>query len=316
MTSSVASAATLDHTAGVADPEPALSVAEAAARVGLTAATLRTWHRRYGLGPSERTAGGHRRYNALDLARLHVVQHMVEGGVPPGEAVAACLELGPEALQDVPRPATGGHPGGGHVLPLPDGDEAQRGLARAAVSLDATAISRIVTELMDEHGVVAAWEQVITPVMVALGDRWYRTKRGIEIEHITSDAVTAALRAYGEPVVSDRRPVLLACVPDELHALPLVALEAALREAGVPVVGLGSRVPMEAVADAVTRLRPRRIVWWAQQSGLADPAIVDSIPRQRPAAGVVLAGPGWAGQSVTDVERPDSLAAAVELLSQ
>ena len=68
---------------------------------------------------------------------------------------------------------------------------------------------------MNEHGVVAAWEQVITPVMVALGDRWYRTKRGIEIEHITSDAVTAALRAYGEPVVSDRRPVLLACVPDE-----------------------------------------------------------------------------------------------------
>ena len=50
MTSSVASAATLDHTAGVGDPEPALSVAEAAARVGLTAATLRTWHRRYGLG--------------------------------------------------------------------------------------------------------------------------------------------------------------------------------------------------------------------------------------------------------------------------
>lgn len=315
MNSPVAPDPTLVHTSSVVDPEPALSVAEAAARVGLTAATLRTWHRRYGLGPSVRTSGGHRRYNARDLARLRVVQQMVDGGVPPGEAVAACLELAPDALADPPTIAAGGHPGGGRVLPLPDGDEAQRGLARAAVSLDAVAISRTVTELLDTYGVVAAWEQVIAPVMVALGERWYRTKRGIEIEHITSEAVASALRSHGTPVTSDRRPVLLACVPDELHSLPLVALEAALREAGVPVVGLGSRVPVEAVADAVTRLRPRRIVWWAQQSALADPLVVDAVPRQRPPIGIVLAGPGWAGQDVERAERPDSLAAAVSLLT-
>ena len=30
--------------------------------LGIPASTLRTWERRYGLGPSERTRGGHRRY--------------------------------------------------------------------------------------------------------------------------------------------------------------------------------------------------------------------------------------------------------------
>jgi DNA-binding transcriptional MerR regulator len=41
---------------------PRLSVAAVARRLGVAPATLRTWDRRYGLGPSEHEAGAHRRY--------------------------------------------------------------------------------------------------------------------------------------------------------------------------------------------------------------------------------------------------------------
>ena len=53
------------------DVSPAtLTVAAVARRLGVAPATLRTWDRRYGLGPGTHLAGSHRRYSAEDLARL------------------------------------------------------------------------------------------------------------------------------------------------------------------------------------------------------------------------------------------------------
>lgn len=307
----------MTSTAG--EPDVALSVAEAAARVGLTAATLRTWDRRYGLAPSIRTSGGHRRYNGTDIARLRVVQQMVDGGVPPGEAVVASLELAPESLQDAAAPPPSGsrRRGGGNVLALPGADDVQRGLARAAVSLDGVTITERVAELMDEHGVIATWEDILVPVLSALGERWYQTKRGIEIEHVTADAVARALQTHGDlPRTDQQRPVLLACMPEELHTLPLMALQAALRDAGQPTVMLGARVPLVALQDAIRRLRPRRVVLWAQLPDAAAAEIANGLPNQRPPHKLVLAGPGWhdAAADVPDAQYPASLGEAVELI--
>lgn len=301
------------------DPDVALSVAEAAARVGLTAATLRTWDRRYGLAPSIRTEGGHRRYNILDVARLRVVQQMVDGGVPPSEAVAASLELSPDALRrgEPGQAGSVGRAGGGNVLALPGGDEIQRGLARAAVSLDAPTVTERVSELLEEHGVVTTWENVLVPVLTALGERWYQTKRGIEIEHVTADAVARALQSHGPVIRTGQRPILLACMPDELHTLPLTALQAALRDAGHGSVMLGARVPLIALQDAVKRLRPRRVVLWAQLPQVADPGIMAQLPRQRPPVLPLVAGPGWAphDNALPGVPHPGSLGEAVDVLT-
>ncbi len=63
-----------------------LTVAAVARRLGVAPATLRTWDRRYGLGPSEHTAGSHRRYSGTDVARLMVMRRLTLEGVPPSEA--------------------------------------------------------------------------------------------------------------------------------------------------------------------------------------------------------------------------------------
>ena len=63
-----------------------LTVAAVARRLGVAPATLRTWDRRYDLGPSEHSAGTHRRYNATDVARLDLMRRLLNQGVAPQEA--------------------------------------------------------------------------------------------------------------------------------------------------------------------------------------------------------------------------------------
>src|SRR5690625_329037 len=67
-------------------PLPALTVSAVARRLGVAPATLRTWDRRYGLGPSEHVAGSHRRYTSSDTARLLVMRRLTLEGIAPAEA--------------------------------------------------------------------------------------------------------------------------------------------------------------------------------------------------------------------------------------
>ncbi|GAB3237432.1 hypothetical protein GCM10027456_00170 [Kineosporia babensis] len=79
-------------------PSPTLTVAAVARRLGVAPPTLRTWDRRYGLGPSAHTAGAHRRYSPADVARLMVMRRLTLEGVAPSDAakIALATALTPE----------------------------------------------------------------------------------------------------------------------------------------------------------------------------------------------------------------------------
>ncbi|MEU8655431.1 MerR family transcriptional regulator [Actinoplanes philippinensis] len=95
-----------------------LSAGAAARRLGVAVTTLRTWHQRYGLGPSRHEPGHHRRYTVEDMVRLQVMQRLTAQGVAPAEAAAwARRSPGPEPdattatdaapASDSPAPASG-----------------------------------------------------------------------------------------------------------------------------------------------------------------------------------------------------------------
>jgi DNA-binding transcriptional MerR regulator len=73
------------------EPQPTLKVAAVARRLGVAPATLRTWARRYGVGPPAHTAGAHRQYTVEDLARLLVMRRLTLEGVAPAEAARIAL---------------------------------------------------------------------------------------------------------------------------------------------------------------------------------------------------------------------------------
>lgn len=310
-----------------------LSVGSVAARLGVAPATVRSWGRRYGLVPSGRTTGGHRRYTEMDVADLARMQTLVAAGATPSGAAATVMAerpakkvervpgsaqptAQPPAIRQAGRTGTTGGPGG-RVLAVPGASSRAQGLARAASRLDAEAIRTILGDLLHTDGSIATWEEVLRPVLGAVGTRWARTGEGIDIEHVLSEATIDALRSHRaqQPKAVAGRQILLACAAGDLHVLPLHLLGSALAERGIRTLLLGARVPGPALVSAARRTRAAGIFLWRQQAGDADVDIAD-LCRMRPAPRIVVGGPGWDSAHLSPaIHHSPDLTEAVDVLA-
>ena len=262
--------------AAASPPGPVFTVSGAARQLGVPAATLRTWERRHGIGPSGRSAGGHRRYTSDDLTRLRAMRTLVETGVPPAQA-AGLATL-----------AAGGPPGHAPA----DAMISPGTLIRAAVSLDAPLLCSMLGDAFARHGVMTAWQQLAVPALRELGARDPALAGHGAVEHMLSGSLLTTLFAVITlaPPARTIRPVVLACAEEEQHVLPVYALHAELAGRGVDVRQLGGRVPGQALAHAVSTVHPAAVFVWSQVPATAQPRLLDSLP-----AGprLVIGGPGW-----------------------
>ena len=292
---------------------PDYGIGALARRLGIAQATLRDWERRYGIGPSGRTTGGHRRYQPADVARIEFMRRLILDGVPPAEAARAALASATEPRTPGASPGSPGRGAGGRSLPLPSQRREARGLARAALAMDGPAIAGALRRSLDARGAAATWERLAVPVLTAVGQRSAATGTCIDVEHLLSAHLMAALaeRAGGLAEPLNSRTVLLACADDEQHSLPLYALAASLAELRVRTTMLGARTPPAALADTVSRIGPAAVFVWSQIAQTGDPAQLASIPRQRPPLRLLVAGPGWRGVPGV-ARRVSTLAEAIE----
>ncbi|MFJ2725181.1 MerR family transcriptional regulator [Streptomyces collinus] len=373
-----------------APAEAGLTTGALARRLGVSPTTLRSWERRYGIGPAERAAGRHRRWTPRDVAVLETMCRLTSAGVAPAEAARAARN---ELTAAAPPPvaagtsgtaaagagtgatgagtadtgagvvgARGGSTAAGHASasgygsasgsgsgslsasmllsssaaavatagPPPEDDIGQelRGLARAAVRLDAPAVEERLAAAVARHGLARAWQEVMVPSLHAVGRKWASAgDRYVEVEHLLSWHVSTVLRRHTPPPVTPPDPaapgpVLLACVPGEQHTLPLEALNAGLSQLGIPTRMFAGAVPAEALSAAVRRLGPAAVVLWAQARSTASLALAQHVAatewgvkgaRSQPL--VVLGGPGWAGHTGRGMLRPTGLAEALDVLS-
>ncbi len=286
-------------------PEPSLPVAAVARRLGVAPATLRTWDRRYGLGPRDHTMGRHRRYSPDDVARLELMQRALLRGASPAEAAEYALKA--HAEPDMPKPKP--------VEEVPDGSTLAKGLGRAALAMDTLSVQQLLIEAIESDGVVACWDRVVRPVLTAVAGRWAHSGACVEVEHLLNECVLAAMIAATPLLTQARnpRPVLLSCAPEERHSLPLYVLRAALARREVGTQMLGAALPADALASAVRRTAPAAIVLWAQLPRYGDPTVFERVPRTRQKTRMFGCGPGWAAVQLPDqVQRLDALAEAVD----
>jgi len=296
-----------------------LSAGAAARRLGVAVTTLRSWHQRYGLGPSAHESGHHRRYTADDMARLVMMQQLVTAGVTPAEA-ARWARRAPLPESSVPPqdlPGSGARDGGGYALALGDADPAARGLGRAALRLDVLGVRDLVLAAIDERGVIDAWNDVLRPVLVSVGERASEGGEMVEVEHVLSGCISAVFASLPRPHRGSPVRLLLSCADEEQHSLPIEALSAALAMRGIPARVLGARVPPNALRATVRRTGPAAVLVWAHLRATADPRQLEELlsGRGRPAL-VAAAGPGWDTETLPDgVVVPATLTDAVELFA-
>ncbi|RPK55153.1 MerR family regulatory protein [Streptomyces sp. ADI96-02] len=309
-----------------------LTTGAVARLLGVAPTTLRSWDRRYGIGPASREGGRHRRWTSADIGLLECMCGLTSAGMPPAEAARAALAAAAsrtaEPVRAEPPPTPAGstrHPRVPGALLVGRARQERRGLARAAVRLDAQAMDELLAAVIDRYGLLAAWNEIIMPTLHAVGRKWERTgERYVEVEHLLSWHVSSALRrlATGRPAAPGRGVSLLACTPGESHTLALEALAAGLAQQGLPVRMFGAALPVEAVVEAVRRIGPTAVVLWSQSRTTANRALVARVEsiewgvrgaRSRPV--VLVAGPGWSGPLPSGARHPAGLAEALDVLA-
>jgi methanogenic corrinoid protein MtbC1 len=258
-------------------------IGELARRVGVSPEVLRAWERRYGLLRPERTAGGFRVYSGADQARVRRMQEHLARGVSAAEAAALAVAAdGPGQPSSAAASVDPGH------------------LRAALDALDEQAAQAVLDRLLATFTLDTVLADVLLPYLRALGDRWERGDASVAQEHFASNVIRGRLLALARGWDRGAGPrALLACVPGELHDLPLIAFGLALRAHGWRITFLGADTPLASVAETAAALQPAAVVVSALSparfAGLA-PELVEIATRHR----LLLAGPG-ATQTVAHV---------------
>jgi DNA-binding transcriptional MerR regulator len=190
---------------------------QVARHLGIAESTLRSWHRRYDLGPDNRPARGYRRYTPEDVTRLQRMCDLVQSGMLPSEAARDITTTTSSHEQDV------------------------RDVLAAARDLNSARCVAVLTRSLNQHGVLPTWDNLCRPALNTVNDDRFTDPACVANEHVLSWAVSAVLHTVRRP---EKDPeVLLACTEAEYHTLALEALAAALGERGTAVRMLGAATP-------------------------------------------------------------------------
>ncbi|HLI60036.1 MAG TPA: MerR family transcriptional regulator [Solirubrobacteraceae bacterium] len=253
-------------------PAEGLRIGEFARRVGVSAAVLRAWERRYGLLEPLRSPGGFRLYTARDAERIGRMQQGLDQGLSAAEAARAALA------------STGPSVG---LL-----EHAAERLLTAIRAYDEAAVHEVLDESLTAFGLESVLRQLIVPVLAQLGREWQQGTPAIGHEHFASNLIRARLLSLARLWGRGSGPVaVLACAPGEQHDIGLLTFGLVLRSHGWRIVFLGADTPIATLAHTAKRTRSALTVLTS-----FDPCRLEaeSTALRRLAAEVwiVLSGPG------------------------
>ncbi len=239
------------------DDFPKYTVGTAARLVGVRAATLRAWERRYGFPAPARSAGRYRLFSDLDLAWVQWVRDRIREGIRPAQAVRLALRRRQAGMP--PAPGVGSSPEG-----------LREELLTALMAFDDGRATELMKRARARLSPLKALRHVLLPVVAEIGAEWEAGRATVSQEHFASQF---ALRYLAQLLHGPQHPgpaVLCACAPGEQHQLGLMYVAAEARAAGWQVIYLGADTPTLDVLHTTQRLRPRAVVVASVVADLKD----------------------------------------------
>jgi DNA-binding transcriptional MerR regulator len=258
-----------------AKPAVVLPVGQVASLLGVPAVTLRSWDNRYGVSPSARTKGAHRRYTAADIDRIRRMQRLIGRGVAAHDAARLSARSQVQAAED-------------------DLESVIDRLVTAAESFRMAEVSAILDLSFGTCRASRTWTDLVAPAFRRFEARFAQRRDCTDIELVLAGGYVAAAERYvaqSHLPVGGARPILLVPCPEERHTLALTALRTVLLERSQQVIVVGPDAPPVAILDSVARAHPAAVVLWStvRRAGQAQLRRRLSAVTDR----VFTAGPGW-----------------------
>ena len=231
-----------------------LPIAAVERETGLAKDTLRVWEKRYGFPQPLRDACGDRLYPAAQVQQLQLIRRLMDAGLRPGKVVG----LDGQALEQLLVQ----HGGAAPVLsktkhPAPEHSSDLAALLDAIAAHDPHGLRHALHHAQIRMGLGPFITDLVAPLTVAVGEAWVQGRFEIFEEHLYTEVITGVLRQaiaslaplHGSPPALGPK-VLLTTLPQELHGLGLLMVEAMLVLEGCTCVSLGTQTPLLDVVQA------------------------------------------------------------------
>jgi len=234
---------------------------------GVNAITLRAWETRYGLIEPIRKSSGHRLYTQEHIDLINRVVGLLDRGMRIGQVNAETLSgADPDSVSTVEKQ-----------------DHWQRyinGMVAAIIRFDESSLERIYGEALSYYPVRVVTDQLLTPLLKELGERWASKRGSIAEEHFFGFYLRNKLgaRFHHRSQAQTGPKLLLACLPGDLHEIGLLLFALDARDHGFQTVLLGANMPLEELPAAVKKTQSDALVL----SGVIEPeekVIAEQLPR-------------------------------------
>lgn len=262
-------------------------------RTGLSADVLRVWEKRYGVVEPGRSGGGHRLYSDLDVERLSLLNRAVSAGrrisriagLPVPELQAMVREDETAAVHRRRKVEEG----------LSAAPEVHLTTCLAAV--EARDARRLETSLMRAAVALSApmlIEEVLGPLLEAIGDRWQHGKLSPGHEHLATAVIRRVLESLATAAMpGPEAPGLVVATPvGQRHEFGALFVAAAAATQGWRVTYLGTDLPAADIAD-VARSSGASAIALSLVFPTDDPMVEEELRELRTAIGPgipILAG--------------------------
>ena len=227
-----------------------LTPRQVARALGVSEASLKRWCDR-GLIENVRTEGGHRRLSFSAVMRF-VRDRGRELSEPEVLGLPSAVRRGPRVVARAARTATAA---------LLDGDfERLRGV--------------VYSLYLAGHGIAEIGDEVLADAFAVVGERWRHGELAIFEERRGCEMVTRLLHelVLAIPAPAAEAPLAIGgTLSGDPYMVPNTLVDVALRDLGWRVANLGTGLPIETIAQAVTALKPR-LLWLCLSTPIADEA--------------------------------------------